>query len=119
MNPFEARGAAGRRWRVWTSILLVAALVALVVAPAAGADDEEERQGTQESYVRTVDGPKSLAEMEKEPGWSYNAEYIFAVSRAVRDSRVAPAGKVPLFILSMPLDLVMLPFAAIAGLLGE
>lgn len=73
-----------------------------------------------ETQVRTIpsDGP-TLSEMEKGPGWSYNSDYIFAVSRAVRDSTVPPAGKVPLFILTIPLDTVFLPFSLLAGLLGN
>jgi hypothetical protein len=78
--------------------------------------DEGEKQ---ESYVRPVDSSPSLAETEKGPGWSYNADYLFAISRAVRDSSVHPAGKVCLFIPAIPLDIVLCPFAAIAGLFGD
>jgi hypothetical protein len=71
------------------------------------------------SYVRTVDSPPPLSETEQEPGWRYNTDYLFAISRAVRDSTVPPAGKVFLFVPSIPLDIVMSPFAAIAGLFGD
>jgi len=85
----------------------------LSAALAAGAEAGE-------TQVRTVpsDGP-ALSEMERGPGWSYNSDYIFAISRAVRDSAVPPAGKVPLFILTIPLDTVFLPFSLLAGLLGS
>ena len=72
-----------------------------------------------ESYIRPVDSSPPLAETEKGPGWSYNADYLFAISRAVRDSSVHPAGKVFLFIPAVPLDLVLSPVAAIAGLFGD
>lgn len=72
-----------------------------------------------ESYIRPVDSSPSLAETEKGSGWSYNSDYLFAISRAVRDSRVHPAGKVFLFIPAVPLDIVLSPFAAIAGLFGD
>ena len=71
------------------------------------------------SYVRTVDSPPPLSETEREPGWRYNTDYLFAISRAVRDSTVPPAGKVFLFVPAIPLDIVMSPFAAIAGLFGD
>ncbi len=61
----------------------------------------------------------SLADFEKAqdtPG--YNSEYIFALTRGLADSSIHPAGKVPLFIFTLPLDVVFLPFAAIAGLFG-
>jgi hypothetical protein len=70
-------------------------------------------------YVRTVDSPPPLSETEAEPGWRYNSDYLFAISRAVRDSTVPPAGKVFLFVPAIPLDIVMSPFAAIAGLFGD
>jgi hypothetical protein len=70
-------------------------------------------------YVRTVDSPPPLSETERGPGWRYNSDYLFAISRAVRDSTVPPAGKVFLFVPAIPLDIVMSPFAAIAGLFGD
>ncbi len=72
-----------------------------------------------ESYIRPVDSSPSLAETEKGSGWSYNTDYLFALSRAVRDSRVHPAGKVFLFIPAVPLDIVLSPVAAIAGFFGD
>ena len=78
--------------------------------------EEGERK---ESYIRPVESSPSLAETEQGSGWSYNADYLFALSRAVRDSRVHPAGKVFLFIPAVPLDIVLSPVAAIAGLFGD
>lgn len=49
---------------------------------------------------------------------SYNSSYIFGMTRGVAESTIHPAGKVPLFVLTVPLDLVFLPFAAIGGLFG-
>lgn len=53
----------------------------------------------------------------EEPGW-YNASYIFGMTRSVAASTMIPAAKVPLFVLTVPLDIVFLPFAAIGGLFG-
>lgn len=46
----------------------------------------------------------------------YNSEYLFAATRAVTDMDVSPALKVPLIPLTLVLDLVALPFEAVAGL---
>ena len=73
----------------------------------------------EEGYVRNVDSSPSLAETERKPGWSYNSDYLFAISRAVLDSSMHPAGKVVLFIPALPLDIALSPFAAIAGLFGD
>jgi hypothetical protein len=100
--------------------LLAALLVGSMLAGTGmlgGAFGEEGEK--KESYIRPVDSSPSLAETEKGPGWSYNSDYLFAISRAVRDSRVHPAGKVFLFIPAVPLDIVLSPFAAIAGLFGD
>ncbi len=55
---------------------------------------------------------------DPEPPSSYNDDYFFALTRGVSDSTMHPAAKVPLFLLTVPLDLVFLPFAAIGGLFG-
>lgn len=53
----------------------------------------------------------------EEKGW-YNDSYIFGMTRGVAESTMHPAAKVPLFALTVPLDLVLLPFAALGGLFG-
>jgi len=50
-------------------------------------------------------------------GW-YNSGYVFGLTRGVAGSTMVPAAKAPLFILTVPLDIVILPFAAIGGLFG-
>jgi hypothetical protein len=49
---------------------------------------------------------------------SYNDAYIFGLTRGVADSTMHPAVKVLLFPLTVPLDLVFLPFSAIGGAFG-
>lgn len=58
-------------------------------------------------------GPYNEAE-----GPGYNSDYMFGITRAVVNSTIVPAGKVPLFLLTVPLDIVLLPFAAIGGFFG-
>jgi len=104
--------------RVFVVTVVTTCLLWSASIPAALAAQEENQP--QQSQVRTVpsEGP-SLSELEKEPGWSYNSDYVFAISRALRDSTIPPAGKVPLFILTIPLDTVFLPFSLLAGLMGD
>lgn len=47
---------------------------------------------------------------------SYNDEYIFGLTRGIAESTLHPVGKILLFPLTVPLDLVLLPFEAIGGL---
>ena len=46
---------------------------------------------------------------------SYNSEYIFVATKTVADMDVHPVAKVPLFPVSLILDLVALPVEMIAG----
>lgn len=111
--PPRVRRSAGTR--LFLALLICAILAGTgLVGTSFG-----EETGEEESYVRNVDSSTSLAETEKGPGWSYNTDYLFAISRAIRDSSVHPAGKVFLFIPAIPLDLALSPFAAIAGLFGD
>ena len=53
----------------------------------------------------------------EEKSW-YNSDYIFGMTRGLTGSTLHPAAKVPLLVLTIPLDLALLPFAAIGGLFG-
>ena len=45
----------------------------------------------------------------------YNTDYLFAMTRAVASGPITPAIKPLLFLLTVPLDIITLPFTAIAG----
>jgi len=45
----------------------------------------------------------------------YNADLLFGMTRGVTNSTIHPAAQVPLLVLTIPLDIVFLPFAAIGG----
>jgi len=51
-------------------------------------------------------------------GPGYNSDYLFGITRATVRSTIVPAAKVPLFLLTVPLDIALLPFAAIGGFFG-
>jgi hypothetical protein len=75
----------------------------------ADADTSEDRGGRLESRY---------APREPEKKSWYNGSYIFGITRSVAGSTISPAGKAPLFVLTVPLDLAILPFAIIGGLFG-
>jgi hypothetical protein len=107
--------------RTWTRNLIRTAILAVLVlalfsAGAVPAMAQDEEGG--ESYVRTVDSAPSIAEMEKGEGWSYNGEYIYALTRGVRDSSMPAGAKVVVFVPSFLVDTVFLPVALIFGLFG-
>ena len=45
----------------------------------------------------------------------HDSSLFFSLTRGVADSAIAPAGKVPLYVFTIPLDIVLLPFALIGG----
>jgi len=49
-----------------------------------------------------------------EPGF-YTTEYMFATTRSLANSALAPAARAPLFLFTIPIDAALLPIAAIAG----
>ena len=88
-----------------------AALPVAVAAPAVAQMDQAPEPSPRELQPRYEPVPP-------EPKSWYNNAYLFAMTRGVADSTMVPAVKAPLFILTVPLDIVLLPFAAIAGCFG-
>jgi hypothetical protein len=124
-----------------------AALLVLAVAGPATADCGEDPSHPAHSHVedRSVAAPRSVSAVVEgrgalllaqaagterrelqpryepapvEPESSYNSSYIFGLTRGLADSTISPAGKAPLFLFTVPLDFVFLPFAAIGGFFG-
>lgn len=50
------------------------------------------------------------------PADAFNDRYVFAATRGVSRMRVHPALKIPLFPITVAVDLAFLPFSTIAGL---
>jgi hypothetical protein len=84
------------------------------IAQASDEDGSGQRETRREG--RGLEPTYEPREPEEE-SW-YNSDYLFGMTRGVANSTIAPAGKVPLFVLTVPLDIVFLPFAAIGGLFG-
>lgn len=49
---------------------------------------------------------------------SYNSSLIFGMTRGVAETTIHPAGKAPLYVLTIPLDIALLPFTLIGGFFG-
>ncbi len=100
---------------------LLAALPLTLALPAAGEPaDAAVRIARADPAPKAGTGKLEARYSPREPeekSW-YNSDYIFGMTRGVSGSTLHPAAKVPLFVLTVPLDLVFLPFAAIGGLFG-
>lgn len=77
----------------------------LVVAQAAGTTEEGRLQ------------PRYQPEPPQEKS-SYNNAYLFSLTRGVADSTLHPAAKAPMYLFTVPLDIVLLPATLIGGFFG-
>ena len=107
------------RTRVTTIVSLVLFIAALgsVMTIASTAAAERRMSATyQTTNEATIDAPTievtSALDMRDD---EYNSDYIFGMTRGVADSTIIPAVKPLFFLVTIPLDIVFLPFAAIGG----
>ena len=107
--------------RTRLALALAVLLATATLAPLASAQDSTPT--SEPSAQQTTSQPTSsgsgmtLADYEQaQDTGGYNSDYIFAFSRGLGDSPMHAAAKVPLFIFTIPLDVVLLPFAALGGL---
>ena len=104
-------------------VALFAAFLAITVPSGSGAMQASD-SGTSTIVVAQAHGteqrelePRYQPVAPEQKSW-YNSGYFFALTGSVAGSTMVTAAKVPLFVLTVPLDLVLLPFAAIGGLFG-
>ena len=97
-------------------LLAPAASAAKGGSPAGGHGSQLLAQAAAESADGTLE-PR-YEPREPQPKSAHNSSYIFGMTRGLADSTIHPAVKAPLFLLTLPLDLVLLPFAAIGGMFG-
>ena len=109
----------GTAMRCFMMCLFILCLFLSITSPGLAQAEEKEEISPDSSQVRIVDSSPPLADSEAVPGWSYNSDYIYSLSRTLRDSGLPTAGKVPLFVPSLILDTAFLPISLIAGLLGD
>lgn len=99
------------------SVLCAALLAAGLALTASSPAYAETRAATADTATEmTIDAPmietRSALDMRDD---EYNSEYIFGMTKGVANSTWIPGVKVVLFIVTIPLDIVLLPFAAIGG----
>lgn len=98
--------------RIASLVLVTLLLLSGAPAPASGHDHGA---GTTQSGQGQDTRPlEATYEPTPEPG-AYSSRYLFAMTRGLADSALHPAVQVPLFLVTIPVDIVLLPAALIAG----
>ena len=111
------------RWEIVR--LVFAAAVVLLAARSRGTALQPAQRGevAQLAQAQLPDAtPRELepryTPVPPQPKSWYNDAYLFGMTRGVANSTLVPGLKAPLFVLTVPLDIVFLPFTAIAGCFG-
>jgi hypothetical protein len=97
------------------AFLVMVGALALAPLPA--------RAGTSDEALRK-DFPKpddnlALQQWRDERVWRYNTEYIFGVTRGLKDENIPPMCERVAWIVTVPFDIANLPFTVLAGLFGD
>lgn len=112
------------RTRAWLAIGLIAALLANAGCASSASRSAPQDQAETAASAEPIPDPEQgkleprYQPREPRPSSWYNDSYIFGMTRGVTDSTMHPAAKVPLLVLTIPLDIAFLPFAALGGLFG-
>lgn len=110
--PRAGRSMSTLKTMLWTSVF--AAGFTLLLGSTAAA--ETRMSATHQRTETTIDAPAieatSALDMRDD---EYNSDYIFGMTKGVANSTIIAALKPVFFLVTIPLDIAFLPFAAIGG----
>jgi hypothetical protein len=98
-------------------LLVLISMLLWAAAPGFAAHHEGEPDMHHTQSGEGSDGATPLEasfEPTPEPGM-YTTNYYFGMTRGLADSTLHPALQLPLFLVTLPLDIVLLPVAAVMG----
>jgi hypothetical protein len=70
-------------------------------------------------YERSDDDRSAVDDWEQRRHWKYDSGYFFVLSRGMDEAGFPRAARPFLLLVTVPIDIVQVPFAAIAGLFGS
>ena len=105
------------RSRLAMGLAFLAMLGALALAPPpACADTSDER--LRKDFPKPSDN-LALEQWRDGRVWRYNTEYLFGVTRGLKDENIPPMCERASWVVTVPFDIANLPFTALAGLFGD
>ena len=105
------------RSRLAKGLAFLAMVGALALTPTpARADTSDE--SLRKDFPKPDDNP-ALQQWRDGRDWRYSTEYIFGVTRGLKDQNIPPMCEGVAWIVTVPFDIANLPFTALAGLFGD
>lgn len=95
----------------------LAIISAFALAPALARADRSD-EPLRNDFPKPSDNP-ALVQWRDARTWRYNTEYLFGVTRGLRDQGIPLWCEGAAWVVTVPLDLTNLPFATLAGLFGD
>ena len=92
--------------------------IALILLLAASQAQAVEGPAPMEQADRAA-GERAVADWQARNSWHYGSDAIFGLSRGLEEAGVARGGRIALWFVTVPLDLMNLPAAVLAGLWGD
>ena len=105
------------RSRLAIGLAFSAMIAALALAPLPARADVSDAP-LRKDFPKPSDNP-ALEEWREGRHWRYNTEYLFGVTRGLKDQNIPPYCEKTAWILTVPFDIANLPFTALAGLFGD
>ncbi|MDP6243424.1 MAG: hypothetical protein QF462_08850 [Myxococcota bacterium] len=107
-----------------TAAFLRVLVVVLALAPAVYADAPES-DGLVPMPMSSPHDPEpfddhiAIEDWDAQRHWSYGTDRLMPLTRGMEDAGIPRAARCPLYLFTVPFDLIQLPFAVIGGLYGN
>ena len=105
------------RSRLAMGLAFLAMLGALALAPPPACADTSD-EALRKDFPKPSDNP-ALVQWRDGRTWRYNTEYLFGVTRGLKDQNIPPFCEGVSWVVTVPFDIANLPFTALAGLFGD
>ena len=105
------------RSRLAMGLAFLAMAGALALAPPPACADTSD-DSLRKDFPKPSDNP-ALEQWRDGRVWRYNTEYLFGVTRGLKDQDIPPWCEGAAWAVTVPFDIANLPFTVLAGLFGD
>jgi hypothetical protein len=103
--------------RIANGLAFLVMVSALALAPQP-ARAEMMDDSLRKDFPKPSDNP-ALEQWRESRSWRYSTDYLFGVTRGLKDQDIPPFCERAAWIVTVPFDIANLPFTALAGLFGD